>query len=59
MKLLLGFSWIEEGALFVNVALFMGRQYTESVGGKQQKGLYVISYSDEGCLEMGICWFVP
>ena len=37
----------------------MGRQYTESVGGKQQKGLYVISYSYEGCLEMGICWFVP
>ena len=29
VKLLLGFSWIEKGGLFVNVALFMGPQYSE------------------------------
>ena len=29
VKLLLGFSWIEKGGLFLNVALFMGRQYSE------------------------------
>ena len=54
VKLLLGFSWIEEGGLFVNVALFMGCQYTESVDGKQEKGFDVVSYSDEPCLEMVI-----
>ena len=30
----------------------MGRQYTESLDGKQRKGFYVESYSDEPCLEM-------
>ena len=34
-ELLLGFSWIEKGGLFLNVALFMGPQYTESVDGKR------------------------
>ena len=29
LKLLLGFSWIEKAGLFLNVALFMGPQYTE------------------------------
>ena len=29
VKLLLGFSWIEKGGLFLNVALFMGPQYPE------------------------------
>ena len=57
-KLLLGFSWIEKGGLFLNVALFMGPQYTESVDGKQRKGFYVVSYSDEPCLEMVILIFV-
>ena len=51
-KLLLGFSWIE------NVALLMGPQYTESVDGKQRKGFYVVSYSDEPCLEMVIFLYV-
>ena len=37
----------------------MGRQYTESVDGKQCKGFYVVSYGDESCLEMVICLFVP
>ena len=59
VKLLLGFSWIEKGELFLNVALFMGRQYTESIDGKQQKGFYVVSYNDEPCLEMVIFLFVP
>ena len=59
MKLQLGFSWIEKGGLFLNVALFMGPQYTESVDGKQRKGFYVVSYSDEPCFEMVIFLFVP
>ena len=31
VKMLLGFSWIEKGGLFLNVALFMGphAQYSE------------------------------
>ena len=29
VKLLLGFSWIEKGGLFLNVALFMGPWYSE------------------------------
>ena len=29
VKLLLGFSWIEKGGVFLNVALFMGPQYSE------------------------------
>ena len=29
VKLLLGFSWIEKGGLFLNVALFVGPQYSE------------------------------
>ena len=58
-ELLLGFSWIEKGGLFVNVALFMGPQYTESVDGKQRKGFYVVSYSDEPCIEMVIFLYVP
>ena len=57
-KLLLGFSWIEKGGLFLNVALFMGPQYTESVDGKQWKGFYVVRYSDEPCLEMVIFLYV-
>ena len=36
----------------------MGPQYTESVDGKQRKGFYVVSYSDEPCLEMVILIFV-
>ena len=61
MKLLLGyrFSWIEKGGLFLNLALFMGPQYTESVDGKQRKGFNVVSYSDEPCLEMVIFLYVP
>ena len=57
-KLLLGFSWIEKGGLFLNVALFVGPQYTESVDGKQRKSFYVVSYSDEPCLEMVIIFSV-
>ena len=29
VKLLIGFSWIEKGGLFLNVALFVGPQYSE------------------------------
>ena len=36
----------------------MGPQYTESVDGKQRKGFYVVSYSDEPCLEMVIFLYV-
>ena len=36
----------------------MGPQYTESVDGKQQKDFYVVSYSDEPCLEMVIFLYV-
>ena len=57
-KLLLGFSWIEKGGLFLNVALFMGPQYTESVEGKQRKGFYVVRYSDEPCLDIVIFLYV-
>ena len=32
----------------------MGPQYTESVDGKQRKGFYLVSNSDEPCLEMVI-----
>ena len=56
-KLLLGFQ-IEKGRLFLNGALFMGPQYTESVDGKQRKGFYVVSYSDEPCLQMVIFLYV-
>ena len=28
-EILLGFSWIEKDGLFLNVALFMGPQYSE------------------------------
>ena len=61
MKLLLGFSLIERGGLFLNVELFMGPQYTESVDGKHRKGFNVVSYnySDEPCLEMVIFLYVP
>ena len=59
VKLQLGFSWIEKGGLFLNVALFMGPQYTEWVDGKQQKGFYVVSYSDEPCIKMVIFLYVP
>ena len=59
VKLQLGFSWIEKGRLFLNVALFMGPQYTEWVNGKQQKGFYVVSYSDEPCIKMVIFLYVP
>ena len=59
MKLLLGFSWIEKGGLFLNVVLFMGPQYTELVDGKQRKGFYVVSYSDEPCIEMVIFLYLP
>ena len=31
---------------------------TESVDGKQRKGFYVVSYSDEPCLEMVIFLYV-
>ena len=54
-------TWVfldEKGGLFLNVALFMGPQYTESVDGKQRKGFYVVSYSDEPCLEMVIFLYV-
>ena len=43
----------------------MGPQYTvdgkqsESVDGKQRKGFYVVSYSDEPCIEMVIFLYVP
>ena len=36
----------------------MGPQYTESVDGKQRKGVYVVTYSDEPCLEMVIFLYV-
>ena len=29
VKLLLGFSWMGKGGLFLNVALFVGPQYSE------------------------------
>ena len=32
---------------------------TESVDGKQRKGFYVVSYSDEPCIEMVIFLYVP
>ena len=56
MKLLLGFSWIEKGGLFLNAAVVYGTLVfgTESVDGKQRKYFYVVSYSDELCLEMVI-----
>ena len=37
----------------------MGSQYTESVDGKQRKGFYVVSYSDEPCIKMVIFLYVP
>ena len=56
VKLLLGFSWIEKGGLFLNAAVVYGTLVfgTESVNGKQRKYFYVVSYSDELCLEMVI-----
>ena len=54
-------TWVfldEKGGLFLNVALFTGPQYTESVDGKQRKGFYLVSYSDEPCLEMVIFLYV-
>ena len=56
VKLLLGFSWIEKGGLFLNAAVFYGTLVfgTESVDGKKRKYFYVVSYSDELCLEMVI-----
>ena len=50
VKLLLGFSWIEKGGLFLNVhGIVYGTLVfrTESVDGKQPKGFYVVSYSDD------------
>ena len=32
---------------------------TESVDGKQRKGFYVVSYSDEPCFEMDIFLYIP
>ena len=32
---------------------------TESVDGKQRRGFYVVSYSDEPCLEMVIFLYIP
>ena len=43
---------------------FMGLEYTvdgkqsESVDGKQRKGFYVVSYSDEPCIKMVIFLYV-
>ena len=54
-------TWVfldEKRELFLNVALFTGPQYTESVDGKQRKGFYLVSYSDEPCLEMVIFLYV-
>ena len=54
-------TWVfldEKGGLFLNLALFTGPQYTESVDGKQRKGFYLVSYSDEPCLEMVIFLYV-
>ena len=54
-------TWVfldEKRGLFLNVALFTGPQYTESVDGKQRKGFYLVSYSDEPCLEMVIFLYV-
>ena len=64
VKLLLGFSWIEKGGLFLNVA-FMGPQYSEQNQSmaNNENTFYVVSYSDQPCLEMVIfcmylqCWF--
>ena len=55
VKLLLGFSWIEKGGLFLNAAVVYGTLVfgTESVDGKQRKYFYVVSYSDELCLGEG------
>ena len=46
VKLLLGFSWIEKGGLFLNAAVVYGTLVfgTESVNGKQRKYFYVVSY---------------
>ena len=56
VKLLLGFSWIEKGGLFLNAAVVYRTLVfgTESVDGKQRKYFFVVSYSDEPCLEMVI-----
>ena len=62
VKLLLGFSWIEKGGLFLNVhGIVYGTLVfrTESVDGKQRKGFYVVSYSDGPCLEMVIFLYTP
>ena len=60
VKLLLGFSWIEKGGLFLNVALFMEPQYSEqNQSMEQRKGFYVVSYSDEPCLKMVISLYIP
>ena len=44
------------GGLFLNAAVVYGTSVfgTESVDGKQRKYFYVVSYSDELCLEMVI-----
>ena len=45
VKLLLGFSWIEKGGLFLNAAVVYGTLVfgTESVDGKQRKYFYVFN----------------
>ena len=60
VKLLLGFSWMGMGGLFLNVALFVGAQYSEQNQSmaNNEKTFYVVSYNDEPCLEMAYlqCW---
>ena len=64
VKLPLGFSWIQKGGLFLNVALFTCNYETsvfktENVDGRQWKVFYVVSYSDEPCLGMVIFLYAP
>ena len=61
VKLLLGFSWIAKGQALSKRGVAYGTLLfrTESVDGKQRKGFYVVSYSDEPCLEMVIFLYTP
>ena len=46
VKLLLGFSWIEKGGHFLNVALFMGPQYSgqnQSMGNNEKAFMWSVT----------------
>ena len=51
VKLLLGFSWMGKGVLFLNVALFVGPQYSEQNQSEaNNEKTSVVSYNDDPTL---------